>query len=65
MSLSRRVALLMAAMVLMALAASLVVQTWVMREALQAELQRRSHESAQTLAWVMSAPVRSLNSSPA
>ncbi len=55
MSLSRRVALLMAAMVLMALAASLVVQTWVMREALQAELQRRSHESAQTLAWVMSA----------
>lgn len=55
MSLSRRVALLMAAMVLLALAASLVVQTWATREALQAELQRRSHEAAQHLALALSA----------
>lgn len=55
MSLSRRVALLMAAMMLLALAASLAVQALATREALQLELQRRSHESAQTLALVLSA----------
>lgn len=55
MSLSRRVALLMAVMVLLALATSLAVQTWAMRDALQAELQRRSHEAAQHLALALSA----------
>jgi len=54
MSLSRRVVLLMAAMLLLALAASLVVQTLATRDALQAELRRRSHEAAQHLALVLS-----------
>lgn len=55
MSLSRRVALLMAAMVLLALAVSLAVQTLATRDALQSELQRRSHEAAQHLALALSA----------
>ena len=54
MSLGRRVAWLMAAMMLLALAASLAVQALATRDALQGELQRRSHESAQALAMLLS-----------
>lgn len=55
MSLSRRVALMLATCVLLALVAGLTVQAGVARAALQAELQRRSHASAQLLARVLSA----------
>jgi EAL domain-containing protein (putative c-di-GMP-specific phosphodiesterase class I)/GGDEF domain-containing protein len=53
MSLGRRVALLMAAVVLLSLLGGLVVQTLVAREALQRELQRRSLEAAHSLAQVL------------
>ena len=53
MTLGRRMALLMAAVVLLSLVGGLAVQTLATRDALQRELQRRSLEAARSLAGVL------------
>lgn len=50
MSLSRRVAWLLAALLLVVMSAGMAIHTLAMRQALQAELQLRNHEGAQLLA---------------